>query len=171
MSVQNSQRSIQSCIKNLKWSVLQKWLTAFSVHLRQTKIFLYSVNCFLLMKTGTAWKMSEFGVFLVRIFPHSDWILCISPYSIRMRENTDQNNSEYEHFLRSVVNSFALQIVLWFCTNWMLFISKKLRLQNDYYTMSEFLFCSSDFCFQSPSHKINLRQKTIKTHRYKFWIT
>ena len=28
-------------------------------------------------------------------------ILCISPYSIRMRENADQNNSEYGHFLRS----------------------------------------------------------------------
>ena len=26
----------------------------------------------------------------------------ISPYSVRMWENTDQNNSEYEHFSRSV---------------------------------------------------------------------
>ena len=36
--------------------------------------------------------------FLVCIFPHSDWIrrdTHISPYSVRMRENTDQNNSEY----------------------------------------------------------------------------
>ena len=31
-------------------------------------------------------------------------ILCISTNSVRMRENTDQNNSEYEHFLRSVQN-------------------------------------------------------------------
>ena len=29
-------------------------------------------------------------------------IQSISPYSVRIRENTDQNNSEYEHFLRSV---------------------------------------------------------------------
>ena len=28
-------------------------------------------------------------------------ILRISPYSVRMRENTDQKNSEYGHFLRS----------------------------------------------------------------------
>ena len=28
-------------------------------------------------------------------------ILCISPYSVRVWENTDQNNSEYEHFLYS----------------------------------------------------------------------
>ena len=28
--------------------------------------------------------------------------LCITSYSVQMRENTDQNNSEYGHFLRSV---------------------------------------------------------------------
>ena len=31
-------------------------------------------------------------------------ILHISPNSVRMRENADQNNSEYGHFLRSVVS-------------------------------------------------------------------
>ena len=46
----------------------------------------------------TAWKLSVFGVILVRIF----WHFRISPYSVRMRENADQNNSEYGHFLRSV---------------------------------------------------------------------
>ena len=29
-------------------------------------------------------------------------ILCLSPYSVRMRENTDQKNSEYEHFFSCV---------------------------------------------------------------------
>ena len=28
-------------------------------------------------------------------------ILRVSPYAVRMRENMDQNNSEYGHFLRS----------------------------------------------------------------------
>ena len=28
----------------------------------------------------------------------------ISPYSVRMRENADQNNSEYGHFLRSAMS-------------------------------------------------------------------
>ena len=28
-------------------------------------------------------------------------ILCISPYSVRMRENADWNNTEYGHFSRS----------------------------------------------------------------------
>ena len=40
----------------------------------------------------TAWKVSVFGVILVRI----------STYSVPMRENTDQNISENGHFLRSV---------------------------------------------------------------------
>ena len=35
-------------------------------------------------------------------------IRSISPYSVRMRENTDQNNSEYGQFLRSVTLSHCL---------------------------------------------------------------
>ena len=30
--------------------------------------------------------------------PHLDWTRSISPYSVRRRENTNQNNSEYGHF-------------------------------------------------------------------------
>ena len=30
-------------------------------------------------------------------------ILRISPYPVRMHKNTDQKNSEYEHFSRSVI--------------------------------------------------------------------
>ena len=30
---------------------------------------------------------------------------CISPYSVQMRENADQNNSEYRHFSRSAESS------------------------------------------------------------------
>ena len=53
--------------------------------------------------------MSVFGVILVRIFPTFSRIWTeygetpsISPYSVQMEENEDQNNSEYRHFLRSV---------------------------------------------------------------------
>ena len=42
-------------------------------------------------KIYTAWKVSLFGVILIRISPLSDWI----------REHADQNNSKYGHFLRS----------------------------------------------------------------------
>ena len=36
-----------------------------------------------------------------RIRPKNGKILCISPYSVRIWENADQNNSEYERVLRS----------------------------------------------------------------------
>ena len=36
-----------------------------------------------------------------RIWTGCGDILRISPYSVRMRENMDQNNSEYGHFSRS----------------------------------------------------------------------
>ena len=49
----------------------------------------------------TAWKVTVFGLILVCIFPYSDWIRSISPYSVRTRENADQNNSEHGHFSRS----------------------------------------------------------------------
>ena len=49
----------------------------------------------------TAWKVSVFGVFLFRIFPHSDWIR-ISPYSVRVRENKDQKNFKYGYSSLSV---------------------------------------------------------------------
>ena len=35
-------------------------------------------------------------------------ILRISPYSVRMRENTDQNNSKYGYFLRNLIQSFFI---------------------------------------------------------------
>ena len=40
-------------------------------------------------------KVFVFGNILVQIFP----------YSLQMRENADQNNSEYRQFLRSVIDS------------------------------------------------------------------
>ena len=39
-------------------------------------------------------------------------ILCISPYSVRVRENSDQNNSEYGHFLRRVLDIFCQKDML-----------------------------------------------------------
>ena len=53
-------------------------------------------------------KNSVFLVILVPIFPHLDWIVSISPYSVRMRENVNQNNSEYGHFSHSVKFSFEM---------------------------------------------------------------
>ena len=39
-------------------------------------------------------------------------IFSISPYSVRMRENTDQNNSEYGHFLCSVMKSHQYKLAI-----------------------------------------------------------
>ena len=36
-----------------------------------------------------------------RIQPEYGEILCISPYSVQMQKDKDQNNSKYKHFLRS----------------------------------------------------------------------
>ena len=53
-------------------------------------------------------KVFVCGVILVRIFPAFSLIrtkygeiLCISPYSVRMRESTEQKKSKYGHFSRS----------------------------------------------------------------------
>ena len=54
----------------------------------------------------TALKVSVFGVILVwicRIWIEYGEILRISPYSVRIWENANQNNSEYRHFSRSVM--------------------------------------------------------------------
>ena len=49
------------------------------------------------IKFDTAWKVSIFKVFLVRILPHSNWIrFDISPYSVRKRENTNQKSLRIE---------------------------------------------------------------------------
>ena len=63
------------------------------------------MNKFLIKNTHCVKKKSVFGVILVRIlltFSHI-WteygeIQSISPYSVRIHENTVQNNSEYGHF-------------------------------------------------------------------------
>ena len=74
------------------------------------------------LKRFATLKVSIFGVILVRIFLHLDHsTLRISPYSVEMRENTDQNNFKYGHFLRtanvSVVKlmvSITSSVSLWY---------------------------------------------------------
>ena len=39
-----------------------------------------------------------------RIWTEYGELRSISPYSVQIRENTDQNNSEYERFLRNVTD-------------------------------------------------------------------
>ena len=82
----------------------------------------------------TAWKVSVFRVMLVRIFRiRAEYvaILRISPYSVRMRNNTDQNNSELEklenHFSialpsASYFSGFTLLAPKPFSYDWKIFL-------------------------------------------------
>ena len=76
-----------------------------------SKFFLILRLAIILKKVFTSNKNSDFSWALSRISAPLDYIykvhsihiymLRISPYSVQMRENTDQNNYEYGHFLRS----------------------------------------------------------------------
>ena len=58
--------------------------------------------------------MSVFGVILSafsRIWTEYGKILSISPYSVQMQKNANQNNSEYGHSLRSE-NKLELQSIV-----------------------------------------------------------
>ena len=62
------------------------------------------IKNFLKTKISTAKKCPYSEFFwssIYRIWAEYREILCISLYSVQMRENADQNNSEYGHFLRS----------------------------------------------------------------------
>ena len=78
-----------------------KWRYILNVKWRRHHllIWLMSWKC---VKSVRIWS------FLVRIFPHSNWIRtyttkCISPYSVRMRENTNQKKYECGQFSRSMI--------------------------------------------------------------------
>ena len=59
----------------------------------------------------TVQNVSVFRVILVHIFSRIqteyEEIRSISPYSVQMRENANQNNSEYRHFSRNVYFFFV----------------------------------------------------------------
>ena len=87
--------------------------------------------------------MSVFRVFLVRIIPHSDWTRrqterekewdSIFPYSVQIRENTDQKNfecghfSSSEHFRTFTLNTFSfeqiIELIYWWCNYVMIQVS------------------------------------------------
>ena len=53
---------------------------------------------------ASAWKVFVFEVFLVRIFPHSDWIRRDTPFLFVFSPNAGKHgpeNSQYRHFSRS----------------------------------------------------------------------
>ena len=89
--------SIFSCSKFLfklfetfiKFTKLLSKLLVWGFHF----ILHFKHHCYSLREKCPYSELHWFRIFL--------YILRKSPYSVRMRENTDQNNSEYGHFLRS----------------------------------------------------------------------
>ena len=52
------------------------------------------IRCCKTIKTITAWKVSVFGIILVRIFPHSDWIWRDATYLFVFSPNAGKCGSE-----------------------------------------------------------------------------
>ena len=60
----------------------------------------------------TEWKMSVFGVFLVRLFPHSDWIRRDMEHFAVSSPNAGKfgpEKSKCRHFLRSVMEEEEIE--------------------------------------------------------------
>ena len=83
-------------VKFAQGTCLFIFFLAFSLQIKQSHRFKCQCsNCNVLVKS-----INLYFVKSVRIRSYSGL------YSVRMRENTDQNNSEHGHFLRSVVTYF-----------------------------------------------------------------
>ena len=76
------------------------------------------------MHDGKIWRRSlrekclNTECFLVRIFPHLDWIRkirSICPYSVRMRENTDQRKFRIWTLSKVVAIYHFQRIFIWLC--------------------------------------------------------
>ena len=74
------------------------------------KILYLSIH--IIVVSSTAWKVSVFGVILVRFFPHFPAFglntnrYVFNPNAGKCGKNAEQNNSEYGQFLRSVQCQF-----------------------------------------------------------------
>ena len=80
--------------------------------------------------------------------------LCWSPYSVQMRENTDQKNSEYRHFSRSVRNATkrGLHKISCSCTKLIIWKNLKGRL-SDQLTSCKAKFLTDNTNFKSKRHR------------------
>ena len=88
--------------KMLLYHLLQEWNSIKAFHcVRSVRIRSFSGPYF----PTFGLKTERYSVFS-RIQTENGEILRISPYSVRMRENTDQKNSEYGHHSGSVFLGF-----------------------------------------------------------------
>ena len=97
--------------------------------------------CNIYMAKCTVRKVSVFGVVLVRVFPHFYWTRRdknISPCSIQMRENANQNNPKHVHFLRRANDWYFVKIFFW---------KKPPQNYPKKTTATEIFFCQRGFYF------------------------
>ena len=87
---------------NVGWEIM--WWT-LKILMRYNVSFYYVLNIILIIKFSTFYRI------------RTEWveILRISPYSVRMRRNNDQKNSQYGHILRSLrcLTGFWIRLWLW----------------------------------------------------------
>ena len=101
----------KECIQKVEGTLLLKEISQFNA-LRKKCAY-----------QGLFWSVfsrirTEYGECSVRIQSKCAKILCISPYSVRMRENTGQNNSKYGHFSRSDELAMCNSDVIFLDTLW-----------------------------------------------------
>ena len=104
-------KNMNSCVretyrKSYNWehmlgNILLIWYLILLVHIRH----MIGRHCVKVVRIR-----SYSGPYFPRIGLNTD----ISPYSVRMWENTDQNNSEYAYFLRSEKGYLFLGFKAWF---------------------------------------------------------
>ena len=88
----------------ITWIVWKKkYITYFFHNFSWFKVNTWIMNWYDNSGDYTAWTVSKYSVYLVRIFLYFDWIRRFTEYSVQMRENTDQKNSVFEQFLCSVI--------------------------------------------------------------------
>ena len=86
--------------KQCHWKTMSlEWITFCSL----TKRIMFSDDCTMhvTLVSYITWEVSLFGVFLVRLFPHLDWIRKCTPYfsySVQMRKNPDQKAPNTDTF-------------------------------------------------------------------------
>ena len=65
-----------------------------SILISLTIIDLFHLSYYSNLVTISVWKVSVFGAFLVRIFPHSDWIRRYTPCLFVSEPNAEENGRE-----------------------------------------------------------------------------
>ena len=99
------------------------------------------------------------GVILVSILGHSDWIRRDTPYSVRMWENTEQNNSEYRYFLhKPKVWNFTESGVCHCCFS--------INCAN--FSVDVFLITPFSNCFRKGVLLRSLRMYIVSTNSWRF---